>query len=303
MNMTQEDTAITSFTLNDLLAMSGKSSGGFGLLSASLAASSATDMDIFHYPCRIDAFLIGVGAEGEATVSFNLNEYRLRKNSLFVFGPKNIIQVHSNEHFSCHVLIITPDFFQSVHIDMKHMLPQFLKMAAHPCLELSSAESDLMREFISLVEREANGPRTRFSLEVVGGLVSAMLYKIGGVLELYLEQHPEVEHPVHTRAEDYFRQFMLLLGEHYRAERSVGFYAQQLCITPKYLTTLIRQVSGKSVSEWIDSYLILEAKTLLKYSNMSVQEISYYLNFPNQSFFGSYFKRNTGMSPSQYKSM
>ena len=53
--------------------------------------------------------------------------------------------------------------------------------------------------------------------------------------------------------------------------------------------------------EWIDSYVILEAKTLLKYSDMSVQEIAYALNFPNQSFFGSYFKRNTGMSPSQYR--
>ena len=77
--------------------------------------------------------------------------------------------------------------------------------------------------------------------------------------------------------------------------------ARQLCITPKYLTTLIKRISGKSASEWIDSFVILEAKTLLKYSDMSVQEIAYALNFPNQSFFGSYFKRNTGMSPSHYK--
>ena len=81
----------------------------------------------------------------------------------------------------------------------------------------------------------------------------------------------------------------------------MGFYARQLCITPKYLTTLIKRISGLSVSEWIDNYVILVAKTLLKYSTMSIQEIAYYLNFPNQSFFGSYFKRNTGMSPSQYK--
>ena len=81
----------------------------------------------------------------------------------------------------------------------------------------------------------------------------------------------------------------------------MGFYARQLCITPKYLTTLIKRISGLSVSEWIDNYVIIGAKTLLKYSTMSIQEIAYYLNFPNQSFFGSYFKRNTGMSPSQYK--
>ena len=81
----------------------------------------------------------------------------------------------------------------------------------------------------------------------------------------------------------------------------MGFYARQLCITPKYLTTLIKRISGLSVSEWIDNYVILEAKTLLKYSTMSIQEISYSLNFPNQSFFGCYFKRHAGLSPSQYK--
>ena len=126
-------------------------------------------------------------------------------------------------------------------------------------------------------------------------------YKVGDVLYNYLSEHPEVQNPIHNRAEEYFKQFTHLLGEHYRTERSVGFYARQLCITPKYLTTIIKRISGLSVSEWIDNYVIIEAKTLLKYSHMSIQEIAYYLNFPNQSFFGSYFKRNTGMSPSQYK--
>lgn len=302
MNGKHEETPITSFTLNDLMAMSGKS-GEFGLLSTSLAANSTSDLELFRYPCRIDAFLIGVGVDGEAAVSFNLNEYRLQKDSLFVFAPKNIIQLRANEHFSCRMVIISPEFFQSIHIDTKHMMPLFLKISTHPCLELSPEESICLREFIALIEREAAAPKSRFSADVVGGLVSATIYKVGDVLNRYLELHPEVENPVHTRAEEYFRQFMTLLGEHYRQERSVGFYARQLCITPKYLTTLIRQISGKSVSEWIDSYVVLEAKTLLKYSNLSVQEISYYLHFPNQSFFGSYFKRNTGMSPSQYKAM
>ena len=81
----------------------------------------------------------------------------------------------------------------------------------------------------------------------------------------------------------------------------MGFYARQLCITPKYLTTLIKRISGLSVSEWIDNYVIIEAKTLLKYSTMSIQEIAYCLNFPNQSFFGKYFRSHTGMTPSAYR--
>lgn len=302
MNRKQIEIPITSFTLSDLLALSGKSSG-FALLRASQAASSASDMEPFRFPCRIDAFLIGVGAEGEATVSFNLNEYRLHKGSLFVFGPNNIIQMRSNEDFRCHVVVIASEFFQRINLDAKHMLPLFLKIAAHPFLELAPDEAADLQHFIALLERETNGVQSPLTENVIGELALALIYKIGELLNRNLETHPESEKTGHSRAEEYFRQFMMLLGEHYKQERSVGFYARQLCITSKYLTTLIRQVSGKSVSEWIDSYVILEAKTLLKYSNMSIQEIAYYLNFANQSFFGSYFKRNTGMSPSQYKAM
>ena len=74
----------------------------------------------------------------------------------------------------------------------------------------------------------------------------------------YLAEHPEGQNNSHNRAEEYFKQFTHLLGEHFREERSVGFYARQLCITPKYLTTLIKRISGQSVSEWIDNYVILE---------------------------------------------
>ena len=181
------------------------------------------------------------------------------------------------------------------------MMPLFLQFGSRPCMELTHAECKSLRSFISMVEQELEGRETNFAVEIVSGLIAATIYKVGDILTHYMEEHPEMENPVHNRAEEYFKQFTELLGEHYTRERSVGYYARQLCITPKYLTTLIKRISGKSVSEWIDSYVILEAKTLLKYSNMSVQEIAYYLNFPNQSFFGSYFKRNTGMSPSQYK--
>ena len=158
-----------------------------------------------------------------------------------------------------------------------------------------------MRGMIAQIERETRGPETHFSFDIVSGLIAATIYKVGDIMYHYLAEHPEEQNNSHNRAEEYFKQFTHLLGEHFREERSVGFYARQLCITPKYLTTLIKRISGQSVSEWIDNYVILEAKTLLKYSTMSIQEIAYYLNFPNQSFFGSYFKRNTGMSPSQYK--
>lgn len=300
MNQTNSEMPISSFTLNELITMAGGEKRP-GIMGECIAANSASEMEIFRFPSRLNALIIGVGTEGETSLMSNLQEFRLKKDSLFIFSPKHILQVQSNNRFKAHLIVIAPDFLKRINIDTKRMMPLFLQFSSLPCMELTHAESQSLRSFISMVEQELKGSETDFSSEIIGGLIAATIYKVGDILTHYLTEHPEVDSPIHNRAEEYFKQFTELLGEHYKHERSVGFYARQLCITPKYLTTLIKRISGKSVSEWIDNYVILEAKTLLKYSNMSVQEIAYYLNFPNQSFFGSYFKRNAGMSPSQYK--
>lgn len=300
MNQTNSEMPISSFTLNELITMAGGEKRP-GIMGECIAANSASEMEIFRFPSRLNALIIGVGTEGETSLTSNLQEFRLKKDSLFIFSPKHILQVQSNNRFKAHLIVIAPDFLKRINIDTKRMMPLFLQFSSLPCMELTHTESQSLRSFISMVEQELKGSETDFSSEIIGGLIAATIYKVGDILTHYLTEHPEVDSPIHNRAEEYFRQFTELLGEHYKHERSVGFYARQLCITPKYLTTLIKRISGKSVSEWIDNYVILEAKTLLKYSNMSVQEIAYYLNFPNQSFFGSCSKRNAGMSPSQYK--
>ena len=98
-----------------------------------------------------------------------------------------------------------------------------------------------------------------------------------------------------------FEEFMELVRQYSKQERNVRFYARRLNITPKYLSTVSKDVSGKTAARWIDEAVILEAKSLLRYSGMSIQEIAYHLNFSTQSFFGKYFKQHTGYSPSRFK--
>ena len=106
---------------------------------------------------------------------------------------------------------------------------------------------------------------------------------------------------VKERSSEYFERLMTLLSEHYREQRNVEFYAERMNISSKHLSRVIRNFTGKSVHQWIDEFDALEIKHLLKYSNMSIQQISFYLNFPNPSFMGQYFKRFTGMTPGEYK--
>ena len=299
MNNTESQTPINSFTLAELIDLAGEQRQG--LMRECITASSDSQMQVFRFPCRIDAFIIGVGTEGETSVSFNLHEFRLKKDSMFIFTPKNILQVNSQQYFKADVIAISPDFMRRINIDIKNMMPLFLKFVENPTLALTPEESRSMRGMIAQIERETRGPETHFSFDIVSGLIAATIYKVGDIMYHYLAEHPEGQNNSHNRAEEYFKQFTHLLGEHFREERSVGFYARQLCITPKYLTTIIRKTSGRTAVQWIDDYVVLEAKNLLKYSTMSIQEISYYLNFPNQSFFGKYFKNHTGMTPTAYR--
>ena len=98
-----------------------------------------------------------------------------------------------------------------------------------------------------------------------------------------------------------FEQFLKLVSENYSHQRQMAFYADKLCLSPKYLSKLVKEASGKAAPEWIDSYVLLEAKHLLKYSHISIKEIVYRLHFPNQTAFYKYFKAHTGMTPTDYR--
>ena len=120
--------------------------------------------------------------------------------------------------------------------------------------------------------------------------------------EIVAANAPEPQ-PIVTkdRSSEYFERLLRLLSEHYKTERSVEFYADKMNLTPKHLSRVVRNFSGKSVHQWIDNFVVLEIKNLLKHSDMSIQQISYDLNFPNPSFMGQYFKRITGKTPGEYR--
>lgn len=98
-----------------------------------------------------------------------------------------------------------------------------------------------------------------------------------------------------------YARFMDLLFMHHCLERSVAFYASKMCITSKYLTTVVKAASGKTPTEWIKEETIKEIEHLLCHTQASIKEIACRLNFPNPSFFGKYFKSAKGMSPKQYR--
>jgi AraC-like DNA-binding protein len=103
------------------------------------------------------------------------------------------------------------------------------------------------------------------------------------------------------RAEDIFTRFIKLVENNCRTERRVAWYASQLGITPKYLSEIVKKVSQRTPNSWIDNYVVLELRVMMKSTTKSIKQIAEEMNFPNQSFLGKYFKEHVGMSPSEYR--
>ena len=132
-----------------------------------------------------------------------------------------------------------------------------------------------------------------FRLQVIENLIRVFYY--GGV-----SSFPRTNKSA-ASTNTIVQRFMELVQEHYTQQRLISFYADKLCITPKYLSKLVKENTGLAASDWIERHVILEARAMLQSSEMTIQQIASALNFPNQSFFGKYFKRATGLSPKQYR--
>ena len=289
---------IQSFSLATLLDICGRRPEDLyydGCLIASrVNVKDEFNIDLFRYPTRLDAFAIIFCSKGSIVSTSGVTRHTIGERTLFVHLPGSILQVESVEDASVHAILCEEEFIQRINIDLKLLTQLFLQVEKHPSLPLDGEEWDgVMRSLDGIRIEGARQRNDPYSAEIIRSMIRTLAYKVCRIIARHVETGAS-DASSRSRNEEYFNQFMGVLARHYMQQRSVGFYAGQLNLTPKYLTTIIRKTSGRTAVQWIDDYVVLEAKNLLKYSTMSIQEISYYLNFPNQSFFGKYFKNHTG---------
>lgn len=251
---------------------------------------------------RMKAFNVILCTDGMENGSVNLREVSINKGSLLMSFPGNVLKIESGYPMATvRGIMLSQDFMRGMHVDVKNSMPLFMRLAYNPLISLTQKQQEDIERYIDLLENISDNDNLAHRDQIVSGLLASMFYRISDMYEQSVQITDEKERSVRNRREEYFAKFITLLSENFKRERTVGFYAEQMCVTPKYLSLLIKEFSGKSAAEWIDNYVITEAKTLLRYSTMSIQEVAYELSFSSQSFFGKYFKHLTGMSPSEYK--
>lgn len=257
---------------------------------------------IYKYPLRMDGLFIGLREKGVSDFSINLKHFKVGPNDLVIGSPGDLMQSTVNEGtYLSQTLMVSSNFLKEMYISLNSFMPFFASRKEHPVFHLTDGEVQELKEYFLLILDAVKRKDDYFCIDITKRLIAAYMYKLGSIIYRHRpELQAEANKPI-KREETLFKQFINLVSEHHRKERRVDFYAEQLFLSPKHFSTVIKKVSGKTAGQWIDEYVILEAKTLLKYSAMSIQEVAYYMNFPNPSFFGKYFKHHTGMSPSEYK--
>ena len=301
-----EDKGFISFSLESLGKMALLPENVYHSYKGFFFASIDTDFDkkveMFRYPCRINAYIAMQCIEGSVEITSNLKHYKIEKNCLFISMPDNIIQLCKWDKCKLYVIAFSAESIRKTNLSYNNLFSVQLGIQKHPCISILQEEATRLEETFFSLERDIEAfSGKEFYDEIVMSYINLFMYKACSFINRYLETQAEEVGPADKRSTEYYNKFMTLLNLYFKHERSIGFYASKLYITPKYMTTLIKKTSGRSAMEWINDCVIMEAKNLLKYSDMGIQEISEYLNFSNQSFFSQYFKRFAGCSPSDYR--
>ena len=253
-----------------------------------------TEVPLFEYPVKIDYAVLSICLKGNIKGSIDLKPFSFSGNDLFIIMPGQIVQYsYKSEDHSGISFAMSKRFADNLELNIRESLPVMLRLKENPVMHLLPDEISYLQDYYDLLRRTVRKTDTTNRLEMVRLMIQALFYNIQPLQKINITHK--------SKREGLFEDFYRLLLVHYKESREVGFYADKLCLTPKYLSTVIQDLTGRSAFGWINDYVTLEAKALLKSTDMTVQQISDKLNFPSQSFFGKYFKRMTGMSPKEYR--
>lgn len=249
----------------------------------------------------IQGVSIGVTVSGTAKIKINGKFHELRPNTLFIFNENTVIeQVKASIRSSGYMITYSRQYLNSIHVDTQDLISIYHGFLDDPCVQVAPEEAAYIHDISKLMRSVlCDYAPTPNREKIISSLFAAMFHYVMGILQKH--SLPAGNDTVSNRTDELFNKFLDLLREYCSTERSVEFYASKMGITPKYLSLILKKKSGRNASKLIDEAVVYEAKRLLKYSGMSINEIALKLNFASQSFFGKYFKQRVGVSPSRYK--
>lgn len=252
-------------------------------------------LNIYKQSCRLQACIMAICTEGSMKVSINLLDYEVQPNDLITLLPGTIIQFREKTE----KVSLCFAGFSSKCISNINMLETignaYPKLIEQPIIPLSECAASYLKEYFALLSRASCDESFVMDSKLVNLSLQTILTSIQIMYQKYPGNHSS------NRKKEICRKLIQLITKHYKDERCAQFYADQLGISLQHLSTTVKQVTGKSVLDTIAYIVIIDAKSRLKGTDMTIQEIAYSLNFPNPSFFCKFFRRHVGMSPKEFR--
>jgi AraC-like DNA-binding protein len=252
---------------------------------------------------HISTMTVLLCVEGAIDLSIGLQNYCMKKNDVIATMSGRIYEMKDMSHDVrfCSI-ILNEEFYYPIsnHLVFSVLQKSFVK---NPLCSLSDKEVEECVLIYKLIKNKLSEPsRDALLGEVIKGYIQALLFNLYSNYLLQEEGRHTEEHKI-TRKQDMFNRFMELVQRDFTRERNIKYYASQLCVTPRYLSQVVYKESGHYAGEHIDNFVITEAKQLVRSGQYSILQISKLLNFNSLSFFGRYFKKFTGYSPTQYQNL
>ena len=272
--------------------------GGSHIDNDILILDEIANMPLPREPRRMQSLLLILCTKGSGQYTVDSVEHKVEAGDLIIVSQGRVI-------YDCSMspdcrgmgIIISYDFFNETIKSVHELSSLFLFARTHPVFNLPNNRASFIRNTLIRMKEKMEESDNHFRREMTQTMFLTMVYELSNEIKDVQSQKDERN----TRAEEIFTKFILLVENNFRTERRVSWYSEQLCISPKYLSETIKNVSKRTPNEWIDAYVTMELRMLLRNTQHSIKQIAQSLNFSNQSFLGKYFKEHVGMSPSEYR--
>ena len=243
---------------------------------------------------KIDVTTILIYDKGEVHVSIDMRDYHIKAPAVLTVLPNSTFCYFSHsDDLEYKTMVMSEAFNNSLFQNVDRMHPLRDSVLNNPVQEGEEVVY-VYNRYISMLVDLIKGSPTNYKLEAVKHLTLAMFYAYSNT------KHAPMSERV-GRKDELYARFTQLVHRHFRTSRDVSFYADELCVTVKYLSSVVKEKNGIPALDFIEQYVITECKALLSSTTMTIQQIADALHFPSQSVFGKYFKRVTGLSPREYR--
>lgn len=248
-------------------------------------------------PMKMSSACILIILSGMVKLGVNLRDYELTANCCAIISAGTIIERMDLDADTRFILLaFSPnDLPAAVRITHKNINRLYAMQVA--LLRLLPVHIALLRSTYSSLRVILTDPDIDTGKSEAA---SSCINLLGCIIALGVDSHHEVV-TKESRKDTIVAQFLQCVHENYREHRDLGFYADRLCLSLKYMSHVVFELTGRHPSKWIKDYVILDAKTMLRSGHYTVQQVADELNFPNQSFFGKYFKEAVGVSPKKWQ--